>query len=93
MFLPTQLPAHLAGLPLPAAGEVDVAQDEFNRPEAADVGHGVGVVHVLDPAVQQLVVSVLLPEDSPIEAGWVEDTTGLQPQILLGKKYLTEKKN
>ena len=85
-------PVPPAGLPLPAAGKVDVAQDEFDRPEAADVGHGVGAVHVLDPAVQQLVVSVLLPDDSLVEAGWVEDTAGLQPQILSGKNFLFEKK-
>ena len=85
-------PVPPAGLNLPSAGEVDVAQDEFDRPEAADVGHGVGVVLVLDPAVHQLVVSVLLPDDSLVEAGWVEDTAGLQPQILPGKNFLTEKK-
>ena len=68
MFLPTEF------LPLPTAGEVDVAQDEFERPEAADVGHDVGVVLVLDPAVQQLVVSALLPDDSLVEAGCLGKT-------------------
>ena len=80
-------PVPPAGLPLPAAGKVDVAQDEFDRPEAADVEHGVGVVLVLGPAVQQFVVSSLLPDDSLVEAGRVEDIARLQPQILPGKTF------
>ena len=80
-------PVPPAGLPLPAAGKVDVAQDEFDRPEAADVEHGVGVVLVLSPAVQQFVVSSLLPDDSLVEAGRVEDIARLQPQILPGKTF------
>ena len=80
-------PVPPAGLPLPAAGKVDVAQDEFDRPEAADVEHGVGVVLVLGPAVQQFVVSSLLPDDSLVEAGRVEDIARLQPQILPVKSF------
>ena len=38
--------------------------DVLDDPEGADVEHGVGVVLVLDPAVQQLVVSALLPDQT-----------------------------
>ena len=38
--------------------------DVLDDPESADVEHGVGVVLVLDPAVQQLVVSSLLPDQT-----------------------------
>ena len=56
--------------------------DVLDDPEGADVEHGVGVVLVLDPAVQQLVVSALLPDQALEQTGGVEDVTGLQSQVL-----------
>ena len=42
-------------------------------------------------STKKLVVSVLLPDDSLVEAGRLEDTAGLQPRILPGKNFLKEK--
>ena len=56
--------------------------DVLDDPEGADVEHGVGVGLVLDPAVQQLVVSALLPDQALEQTGGVEDVTGLQSQVL-----------
>ena len=77
-----------AGLALLRAGETDVAEDELDSPEAADIEHGVGVVLVLGSTVQQLAISLLLPHYSLVEAGRVENVAGLQPQILPGEHWL-----
>ena len=77
-----------AGLALLRVGKADVAEDELDRPEAADVKHGVCVVLVLGSTVQQLATDLLLPHYSLVEAGRVENVAGLQPQIFPGKDLL-----
>ena len=62
--------------------ELHLPLDVLDNPESADIEHGVGVVLVLDPAVQQLVVASLLPDQTFVEARRVEDIAGLQPQVL-----------
>ena len=77
-----------AGLALLRVGKADVAEDELDRPEAADIEHGVCVVLVLGSTVQQLATALLLPHYSLVEAGRVENVAGLQPQIFPGKNLL-----
>ena len=60
--------------------------DVLDDPEGADVEHGVGVVLVLHPAVQQLVVAALLPDQTLVQTGWVENILRLQPQFLSDRK-------
>ena len=63
--------------------------DVLDNPEGADVEHGVGVGLVLDPAVQQLVVAALLPDQTLVQTSWVENIPGLQSEVLPGLESLS----
>ena len=83
-------PAPPAGLPVLLAGQFDVPQYELDSPEAADVEHGVGVVLVLGPAVEQPAVASLLPHDTLVQPGRVEDVAGLQSETLPAAEISTQ---
>ena len=64
--------------------ERHLSLDVLDDPEGADVEHGVGVGLVLDPAVQQLVVAALLPDQALVQTGRVENIAGLQSEVFPG---------
>jgi len=74
-FLPVRVP----GL---GVGNVDLAEDVLDAPEAAHVEHRVRVVLVLYTAVEQFVVASLLPDEPLVEAGRVKNILRLQTEVL-----------